>query len=118
MTLVEVLVSVVILFAGIVAIMRVYSGVVSLLDASEATLAATLTLQQQLESVALTPAGDEGLTGNRRVAQAVSGYTGRITRRPLARDMGVGLAECRVEAVGTGRRETEQVVTWAVTVLP
>lgn len=119
LALVEVLVAVVILFLGLTAVLRVYSGAVRALEASERTLVGVLLIQSALEvspvvaardMPTLMPSGD-GLVGGGYAVQAVRGG-------PVP-GSGVGLTEFRLESRKAGVPEaTLQVVTHVVPGLP
>ncbi len=113
LALVEVLVAVVLLFAGITAILRVYSMAVSALDAADTTLAATLAAQQELDAVRLVSAGPgESIAAG----QAVGGYDGRMTFRPVGVGEGLTLVECDIRAGRAGAGDSVRVSTWSVPV--
>lgn len=118
MALVEVLVAVVILFAGMTAILRVYSGAVAALDAADVTLGALLAAQEEMETVALVSRSDaHPFDPANRLAVVVPGYTSRMTMQPAAREEALPLATCRIAAARRGEGDSV-VVTLNVVRLP
>jgi hypothetical protein len=110
---VEVLVAVVILFAGITAILRVYGLAVSALDAADATVAATLAAQQQLDAVPLVSAGSRPGGTLAAAPEPLVGYVCRVTAREAGVEGGA-LVEYDLRAGRAGAGESVRVSTLAV----
>lgn len=114
LALVEVLVAVVLLFAGITAILRVYSMAVSALDAADATVAATMAAQQQLEAARLvSPAADVSV-GFIAAPEAVAGYVCRVTSRATGGGEGNAMIEYDIRAGRIGAGDSVHVSTLGV----
>jgi len=110
--LVEVLVAVVIFFAAFAALLRVYALAVAALDASERTVASTLTAQQQLESMPLAVTNTAGGGGAAGV-EAVQGYVCAVDSHAVS---GASLALTESELRAGRRGSDADVVVWTRTV--
>lgn len=111
LALVEVLVAVVLLFAGITAILRVYGMAVSALDAADATVASTLAAQQQLDAVPLVSAGNGPSEGSGEAPEAVRGYVCRVATRTVGGGAEGALVEYEIRAGRIGAGESVRVST-------
>lgn len=113
LALIEVLIAVVILFVGIVAVLRVCSGAAVALDSAESTLGAAMATAEAIESVVLVKPESDPVSAV-TVKAVIPGYHAALDSRRLTFGGGLDLREYRVSAGRQGRAPVVVATTLAL----